>query len=102
TPCCVSGGTMSRLSRAIPGMALGVLAAAGYGHSGRLQAAASPQANAQSVTSAAPSATSSRALLNDYCVTCHNEKLKTAGLMLDKADVQHVGAGAEVWEKVVQ
>ena len=96
---------MSSLSRAIPGLAIGVLAVAlaGYGHSGRLQAAATPQApNAQSVTSAAVSATSSRALLNDYCVTCHNEKLKTAGLMLDKADVQHVGAGAEVWEKVVQ
>src|SRR6202043_1268801 len=50
----------------------------------------------------APPATTQRALLNRYCVTCHNEKLKTAGLMLDKMDVEHVGAGAEVWEKVIK
>jgi mono/diheme cytochrome c family protein len=93
---------MSRLSRLIPAMAIGVLAAAGYGYAGRLHAAAPEAANALAVTSAAVSATSSRALLNDYCVICHNEKLKTAGLMLDTSDVEHVGAGAEVWEKVVK
>jgi hypothetical protein len=49
---------------------------------------------------AAPSG--ERALLDKYCVTCHNQKLKTAGLMLDKTDVEHVGDGAEVWEKVVR
>jgi hypothetical protein len=38
-----------------------------------------------------------RALLDQYCVTCHNQKLKTAGLMLDKAD-----PAAETWEKVVR
>jgi len=43
---------------------------------------------------------SSRALLNQYCVTCHNERLKTAGLTLDRADVEHVGLSVEVWEKV--
>ena len=43
-----------------------------------------------------------RAVLNRYCVTCHNEKLKTAGLMLDKMSVENVGAGAEVWEKVIR
>jgi hypothetical protein len=54
----------------------------------------------------APAATlspaSERALLDKYCVTCHNEKLKTAGLMLDKTDVEQIGDGAEVWEKVVR
>src|SRR2546422_4447841 len=34
--------------------------------------------------------------------TCHNQKLKTAGLMLDEADVASPGAAAEVWEKVVR
>jgi mono/diheme cytochrome c family protein len=43
-----------------------------------------------------------RALLKRYCVTCHNEKLRTAGLMLDKADVSNVSQDAEVWEKVVR
>jgi len=42
-----------------------------------------------------------RAVVNKYCVTCHNEKLKTANLMLDKLDIGNVPAGAETWEKVI-
>src|SRR5258708_3082035 len=41
-------------------------------------------------------------LVNQYGVTCHNEKLKTGDLMLDKLDLEHVGAQAETWEKVVR
>src|SRR3954469_15264691 len=43
-----------------------------------------------------------RAVLNRYCVTCHNQKSRTAGLMLDQMDVEKVAASAPVWEKVVQ
>src|SRR5215470_15277559 len=43
-----------------------------------------------------------RAALDRYCVTCHNQKTKTAGLMLDLMDVQKVADGAPTWEKVVQ
>jgi len=43
-----------------------------------------------------------RKLLDQYCVTCHNQRVKTAGLMLDKMDVDHPSEGAEVWEKVVR
>src|SRR5437870_11932602 len=43
-----------------------------------------------------------RPLIDQYCVTCHNERAKTAGLMLDKMDVDHVGSGAETWEKVIR
>src|ERR1700675_4749900 len=59
-------------------------------------------ARLQSVGSFAAAVSPQLALLNRYCVTCHNEKLKTAGLMLDKMDVGNVPAGAEVWEKVVR
>jgi hypothetical protein len=45
---------------------------------------------------------SQRAVLDQYCVTCHNQKLKTAGLLLDKLDLGHVGDQAEAWEKVVR
>jgi cytochrome c551/c552 len=44
----------------------------------------------------------SAALLNRYCVTCHNDKLKTAGLVLNPADLDHVAGTAETWEKVVR
>ncbi len=30
-----------------------------------------------------------QAVLNQYRTTCHNEKIKTAGLMLDKLDFAH-------------
>src|SRR5439155_14530172 len=43
-----------------------------------------------------------RAFLTQYCIGCHNEKAKTAGLMLDKMDIEHVGESAETWEKVVR
>ncbi len=36
-----------------------------------------------------------------YCVTCHNDRLRTAELSLDGLDLSEVGAHAEVWEKVV-
>src|SRR5207244_5608239 len=45
---------------------------------------------------------STQAVLNTYCITCHNERAKTGGLALDKLDVQHVGEDAETWEKVVR
>lgn len=43
-----------------------------------------------------------RTLLNKYCVTCHNERLKTADLMLEKQDVDNLGANPAVWEKVLK
>ena len=53
-------------------------------------------------TGAVPPASSHRRVVDRYCVTCHNQKLKTAGLMLDEADVARPGEGAEIWEKVVR
>ncbi len=55
---------------------------------------------AQSAASA-PAVSPERAALTRYCVTCHNERLKTAGLTLDKMDPAHVGPDAAKWEKVV-
>jgi hypothetical protein len=45
--------------------------------------------------------TPARALVNKYCVSCHNQKLKTANLKLDTADAAHVSNSAETWEKVI-
>ena len=43
-----------------------------------------------------------RAVLDKYCVTCHNQKAKTAGLSLDTADFVRPPNSADVWEKVVR
>ncbi|HLX44718.1 MAG TPA: DUF1592 domain-containing protein [Bryobacteraceae bacterium] len=36
-----------------------------------------------------------------YCVSCHNQKLHTAGLALDTLDPARPDANPEVWEKVI-
>ena len=45
-----------------------------------------------------------RVLLDTYCIACHNERLKTAGLILEAAavDTADVAGSAEVWEKVLR
>ncbi len=48
-----------------------------------------------------PATTPARALTAKYCVSCHNQKLKTANLALDTADPVHVSNSAETWEKVI-
>ena len=48
------------------------------------------------------SATTERALIDGTCVSCHNRKLQTAGLMLDTLDLAKIGERADVWEKVVR
>ncbi len=45
--------------------------------------------------------TPERALLNQYCTGCHNDKLKTGGLTLEKIDPANPEGAAETWEKVV-
>jgi mono/diheme cytochrome c family protein len=50
----------------------------------------------------APAISPQHALINQYCVVCHNERAKTAGLMLDKLDVDQAAEHAETWEKVVR
>jgi hypothetical protein len=42
------------------------------------------------------------AMLERYCVTCHNPRLKTAGLVLDPTELSRVSSKPEVWEKVVR
>ena len=45
--------------------------------------------------------TPARQLVAQYCVSCHNQKLKTANVMLDAADAEQVYNSAETWEKVI-
>jgi hypothetical protein len=42
-----------------------------------------------------------RAVLDKYCVTCHSDRLRTAGLTLQTLDVARPADAAEIWEKVV-
>jgi hypothetical protein len=50
--------------------------------------------------SQAQDAGSNRALLDRYCVSCHNATLKTANLLLDEADITDLSADPGLWERV--
>jgi len=60
--------------------------------------AAAQEAGAQS----APAANPNQALINRYCVTCHNQRLKTAKLELDKLDLAHPENDALTWERAIR
>jgi len=42
-----------------------------------------------------------RAVLEQYCVTCHNDRLRTAGLSLQTLDVDRPADAPDAWEKVI-
>ena len=65
---------------------------------------APPRVTAQALASggALASASSARRSIDRYCLTCHDERLETAGLRLDLIDVANVTESAEVLEKVVR
>ena len=45
--------------------------------------------------------TADRALLDRYCVACHSDALRTAGLTLQGLDLTDVGQAPALWEKVL-
>ena len=67
---------------------------------------AAPQARS-AVPPQAPAASAAadpapRAVLQQYCITCHNQRANVGGLALDTLDMAHVGESADVWEQVVR
>lgn len=49
-----------------------------------------------------PSGAPDRALLNQYCIGCHSERLKTGNLVLEKLDPANPAGNIDLWEKVVR
>ncbi len=60
---------------------------------------AAQQPRAGAVPSPAPA---HGAIVGRYCVTCHNDRLRTGGLSLENVDISRAADSAEVWEKVVR
>src|SRR5438132_7383370 len=48
------------------------------------------------------SSTDYGAFLNQYCITCHNQRAKPANLTLATMDLSAISREAETWEKVVR
>jgi mono/diheme cytochrome c family protein len=67
---------------------------------GRLQGV--PQDARDSRADAQAIVADTQAAVTRYCVTCHNERARTAGLVLDPAGVTHPGDQSETWERVLR
>ena len=78
---------------------LGGLMAAGFVLLSPLSASEA-SSSPQQVAPAQPSPL--RPVLNRYCLGCHSDRLRTAGLSLEALDAVHVAEGAEVWEEVLR
>ncbi len=63
---------------------------------------AAPARAAGPARQAAPAAAPNRALLDQYCVTCHNARAKVGGFVLEGLDPSKAGEASETWEKVVR
>ena len=79
--------------------------AAGLGRAGGHRWTVRPRSSrAASPAPASPAGSASpvRATLDRYCVTCHNDRLRTGGLTLASLDPARVSSHADVWERVVR
>ena len=54
------------------------------------------------VESAPPASAEYAGLVGTYCLTCHNDRLKTAGLSLQNVGMADIPEHAPVWEKVAR
>src|SRR6266851_3377935 len=62
---------------------------------------AAPRSSGVSLLST-PAVAVNGALLNEYCISCHSQRLKTGGLILEGIDGTPVADHAELFEKVVR
>jgi len=60
------------------------------------------QMKAQTAAASAQDPDPHRAMLQTYCFTCHNTRLKTGGLALDSLNLQNPEENAQVWEKALR
>ena len=67
-----------------------------------LRTAASFPLRAQTSNPRTQDAAREKALIQRYCVTCHSNRVHTAGLSLESANYDDLSGSAQVWEKVVQ
>lgn len=59
-------------------------------------------ANSQSVHSSEEDVAAHTELVQQYCVVCHNDTIRTANLSLQNLDLTEVSQDAEIWEKVIR
>ena len=64
--------------------------------------ASAQQAPASAAANPASAAANHQAVLSKYCVSCHNERVKSGNLVLTALDISDPGKNLESWEKVIR
>jgi len=100
---------VQRFAVAAVGCSAALIAAFTTALSGAPQSRTAPAApiaplapTASQLAPVAPTTKIDRTIVDQYCVTCHNQRTKTAGLALDSLNLADVAAHADVWEEVVR
>ncbi|MBM3772009.1 MAG: DUF1587 domain-containing protein [Acidimicrobiia bacterium] len=88
-----------RIAAAIGGLFM--VAGLAIGSSAVVDAAGSPAVPSTAVQPGTPDAGQYRPVLQKYCITCHSDQLRTAGISLQGLDPGAVQGHGEVWEKVL-
>ena len=86
---------MKRYVLAATAIALGIVSA------GSASLRAQQGTPAQAAAAVPPAIAPYKATIDQYCVTCHNQRTKTAGLALDGLDMTKLPEHADVWEKAI-
>ena len=104
----LAGGTVNRRLQLVAGCLAATWVTFVSAQSASQQSAPPPVPQPAPATMKASAATMAgdpatrRALVNQYCVTCHNAKLKTANLLLDELDLGSLAAHPAVAEKIIR
>ena len=86
---------MKRYVLAATAIALGIVSA------GSASLRAQQGTPAQAAAAVPPAIAPYKATIDQYCVTCHNQRTKTAGLALDGLDMTKLPEHADAWEKAI-
>src|SRR4051794_13463202 len=91
------------MSKSLCGLAVLAIAATGPLHPAVASAAGTPQTNKPAVSHVmAQESAQVQALVDKYCITCHNDRRKTGDVSLQNLDAANPAAKAEIWERVVR
>jgi hypothetical protein len=65
------------------------------------RSSAGPASAQNPATSAFSASPAPRAVIDKYCLTCHSQKARTAGLDLETMDLSTLGSNGEAFEKII-
>jgi mono/diheme cytochrome c family protein len=100
-PLLAHAATRQRFRRRTPVRCGSILALLAGGWSAAVVSSVQTSAGQTTPTPALATPVAPQAVFAQYCITCHNQKLRTGGLALDSVDVTQPASNAELWERVI-